>query len=185
MRRMEEPGDLRTIYALPKDRALGKVRRSLDQHCARFVSLSPFCILGSVDARGRPDLSPRGGPPGFAKVLSPEGLLIPDRPGNNRLDGLSNLIGNPLVALLFLVPGIDETLRVYVGGSFPRVHPRAPLRSGWTIDDLFLGSPESVSLRSNCERGVAEDDRDRRRSACNYLYGALPPGCCCSRYAVC
>lgn len=113
MRRMEESRELWTIYPLPKDRALGKVRRSLDQHCAHFVGLSPFCILGSVDGRGRPDLSPRGGAPGFAKVLSPESLLIPDRPGNNRLDSLSNLIGNPSVALLFLVPGIDETLRVY------------------------------------------------------------------------
>lgn len=113
MKRMEEPRDLRTIYASPKDRALGKVRRALDRHCARFVTLSPFCILGSVDRRGRPDLSPRGGPPGFAKVLSPESLLIPDRPGNNRLDSLTNLIGNPSVALLFLVPGFDETLRVY------------------------------------------------------------------------
>ena len=113
MKRMEEPRDLRNIYALPKDRALGKVRRALDRYCARFVTLSPFCILGSVDRRGRPDLSPRGGPPGFAKVLSPESLLIPDRPGNNRLDSLTNLIGNPSVALLFLVPGFDETLRVY------------------------------------------------------------------------
>jgi len=113
MERMEESCDLRTIYALPKDRALGKVRRSLDQHCARFVTLSPFCIVSSIDAKGRPELSPRGGPPGFAEVLSPESLLIADRPGNNRLDSLTNLIGNPLVALLFLVPGFDETLRVY------------------------------------------------------------------------
>jgi PPOX class probable FMN-dependent enzyme len=113
MSRMKDPGELRTIYATPKERALGKVIGHLDRHCARFVELSPFCILGSTDVKGRPDLSPRGGGPGFVKVLDTKTLLLPDRRGNNRLDNLSNLISNPSVALLFLVPGIDETLRVY------------------------------------------------------------------------
>src|SRR5215469_14887791 len=63
--------ELRAIYPAPKERALGKVISHLDRHCSRFIELSPFCILGSTDAKGRPELSPRGGEPGFVKVIDP------------------------------------------------------------------------------------------------------------------
>jgi PPOX class probable FMN-dependent enzyme len=110
---LDDPAALRTLYAMPKERALRKVISRLDDHCIRFINLSPLCILSSATADGLPDLSPRGGDPGFVQVLDEHTLLLPDRPGNNRLDSLSNLVTNPEVALLFLVPGIDETLRVY------------------------------------------------------------------------
>lgn len=110
---IKHPDELRAVYGAPKDRALLKVISHLDRHCAHFVSLSPFCILGTTDSQGRPDVSPRGGEPGFVKVLDARRLLMPDRPGNNRIDSLSNLINNCSVVLMFLVPGIDESLRVY------------------------------------------------------------------------
>jgi PPOX class probable FMN-dependent enzyme len=109
----DDPAVLRTLYAMPKERALRKVMSRLDDHCIHFINLSPLCILASATPDGFPDLSPRGGDPGFVRVLDDHTLLLSDRPGNNRLDSLSNLVTNPQVALLFLVPGIDETLRVY------------------------------------------------------------------------
>ncbi len=75
--------------------------------------LSPFAILSTADADASPDLSPRGGPPGFVRVLDEHTMLLPDRPGNNRLDSLRKVAENPRIALLFLVPGVEETLRVY------------------------------------------------------------------------
>ena len=84
----------------------------LDVHCHDFIALSPLCILSSFDADGRADTSPRGDPPGFVAVLDDQTLLIPDRPGNNQIDSLRNIAEHPRVGLLFLVPGMNETLRV-------------------------------------------------------------------------
>jgi len=111
--KIKHPEQLRKLYSEPKSRALGKVRTHIDSHAARFVELSPFFILGTVDRNGRPDLSPPGGTPGFVRVLDPGTLEFQDRPGNNRLDSLANLICRPAVAMLFVVPGIDETWRAY------------------------------------------------------------------------
>lgn len=103
---------LRALYAAPGERALRKQRVRLDHHCRRFIELSPFLVLSSADGAGRLDASPRGGEPGFVKVLDERTLLIPDSKGNNRLDSLANLLRHPGIGLLFLVPGVDETLRV-------------------------------------------------------------------------
>jgi PPOX class probable FMN-dependent enzyme len=85
----------------------------LDRYCRAFVALSPFVRLATADAEGWPDVSPGGGDPGFVHVLDEHRLVLPDRPGNNRVDSLRNVAANPRVALLFLVPGIEKTLRVY------------------------------------------------------------------------
>lgn len=103
---------LRTLYREPSERAVRKQLDRLDSHCCRFVSLSPFLVIASTDADGRVDASPRGGDPGFVKVFDERTVLIPDSPGNNRLDSLQNLISRPGVGLLFMVPGVDETLRI-------------------------------------------------------------------------
>ena len=104
--------ELRALYAQPGERALLKQLPRLDRHCRRFIGLSPFLVISTSGADGRLDASPRGGAPGFVKA-TPEGdLLIPDSPGNNRLDSLQNILANPEVGLLFLIPGFDETLRV-------------------------------------------------------------------------
>ena len=103
---------LRAVYEEPALRAAQKVLDRLDPHCRNFIALSPFCILSTSDAEGRADASPRGDPPGFVKVLDERTLLLPDRPGNNQIDSLRNVVENPGVGLLFFVPGMNETLRV-------------------------------------------------------------------------
>ncbi|HRO60467.1 MAG TPA: pyridoxamine 5'-phosphate oxidase family protein [Burkholderiaceae bacterium] len=104
--------DLRTLYAAPGERALRKQLAKLDVHCLRFIELSPFVVLSSCGADGLPDASPRGGDPGFVEALGDSRLLIPDAPGNNRLDTLQNIVETGRIGLLFLIPGVDETLRV-------------------------------------------------------------------------
>ncbi|WP_375454065.1 pyridoxamine 5'-phosphate oxidase family protein [uncultured Methylobacterium sp.] len=89
-----------------------KVMRRLDRFARDFIALSPFLVLASMDGEGRADASPRGDAPGFVRVLDAATLLIPDRRGNNRVDSFGNVLANPGIGLIFLVPGIDETLRV-------------------------------------------------------------------------
>ncbi len=103
---------LRALYPATSERALRKELSALERHCESFIALSPFVVLSSADAQGRMDASPRGGAPGFVKVLDAHTLLIPDAPGNNRLDSLSNIVETGRIGLLFLVPGVDETLRI-------------------------------------------------------------------------
>ena len=111
---------LRSLYAAAGMRSVKKVIPKLDAHCIRFIALSPFVTIASggtsagvnAEANQALDASPRGGEPGFVKVLDAGTLLIPDSPGNNRLDTLENIVQNGQVGLLFLVPGVDETLRV-------------------------------------------------------------------------
>ena len=104
--------ELRTAYREPAPRAAQKVIDRLDRHCWNFIALSPFCVISSFGADGRADTSPRGDPPGFVAVLDERTLLIPDRPGNNQIDSMQNIVAHPQVGLLFLVPGMTETLRV-------------------------------------------------------------------------
>lgn len=103
---------LRHLYGTPSDRAVRKELRALDAHCRTFIAHSPFVVLGTSGADGSMDVSPKGDAPGFVAVLDDRTLLVPDRPGNNRLDGLRNVTENPHVGLLFMIPGVNETLRV-------------------------------------------------------------------------
>jgi len=105
-------GVLREVLGSPSDLTVRKQLAALDHHCRAFIALSPFLLLGSVDATGRQDVSPRGDAPGFALVLDDTTLAIPERPGNRRLDTLRNILQTGAVGLLFLVPGVEETLRV-------------------------------------------------------------------------
>jgi PPOX class probable FMN-dependent enzyme len=103
---------LRHLYGAAKERSVRKQIDHLDVHCRRFVALSPFLVIASGDAEGNLDSSPRGGAPGFVRVVDDRTLLIPDSPGNNRLDTLTNIMATGRVGLLFMIPGVDETLRV-------------------------------------------------------------------------
>ena len=103
---------LRALYAPARERSVQKEIPQLDAHCAHFIALSPFVVVASAGTDGAMDASPRGGERGFVKVLDAGTLLIPDSPGNNRLDTLENIVHTGRVGLLFLVPGVDETLRV-------------------------------------------------------------------------
>jgi PPOX class probable FMN-dependent enzyme len=102
---------LRALYPAPGERALRKQLEALDRHCLAFIALSPFVVLSTADASGRQDASPRGGAPGFVRAAARQ-MLIPDAPGNHRLDSLSNIVETGRIGLLFLVPGVDETLRI-------------------------------------------------------------------------
>ncbi len=103
---------LRELIGLPAERNVQKVISTLDTHCQAFIAKSPFMLLASASADGRIDVSPKGDPAGFVQVLDEHTLAIPDRPGNRRADSLSNIIQNPQVGMLFLIPGKRETLRI-------------------------------------------------------------------------
>ena len=106
-----DEASLRALHHQPMSRATDKVLRALDRHCRRFIALSPFCVVATQGPKGA-DISPRGDPAGFVSVLDERTLLLPDRVGNNRLDSMTNLLVNPRIGLLFLVPGVNETLRI-------------------------------------------------------------------------
>ena len=103
---------LRELYPEPTGLAAKKAIPKLDKHCRHFISLSPFLTLATSDGDGNLDVSPKGDAPGFVEVVDDTTLLIPDRMGNNRVDGLRNILANPRVGILFMIPGVDETLRV-------------------------------------------------------------------------
>lgn len=108
-------GDEDALRALfPPVHTLAKLKSldALDVHARAFIARAPFLCIGTQGADGTADVSPRGDPAGFVAVLDDRTLAIPDRPGNNRLDTLSNIIANPDVGLLFMIPGFDDTLRV-------------------------------------------------------------------------
>jgi hypothetical protein len=107
-----DPASLREHYGTVHPLAVKKVLPRLDPHCRAFIALSPFCVLATSDGAGGVDASPRGDAPGFVAVLDDSTLLLPDRPGNNRVDSYGNVVAHPGVGLLFFVPGINETLRV-------------------------------------------------------------------------
>ncbi len=104
--------ELREHYGFATGRAKDKVLNKLEKHSIYFIECSPFLVMSTVDGSGKLDASPRGGEKGFVKILDNETLLIPDFKGNNRVDSLSNIIETSTIGLLFLIPGIDETLRV-------------------------------------------------------------------------
>ncbi len=104
--------ELAAHYRAPRRSVLDKETDHLDAGCRDFIAASTFVLLGTSDPHGRQDVSPRGGPPGFVKVLDDRRLVIPDLNGNNRLDSLRNIIEWSHVGLLFVIPGLGETLRL-------------------------------------------------------------------------
>ncbi len=103
---------LRAMIGTAEGGAVTKLRPGLDKHSRRFIALSPFLTIGTQGASGRADVSPRGDPAGFVTVIDDHTIAIPERPGNKRLDTLSNILENPNVGLLFLIPGFEDTLRI-------------------------------------------------------------------------
>ena len=102
---------LREIYGDVSPRADAKVIDHLDHHCRDFIAASPFLVLATSDGKHL-DVSPKGDPKGFVLIEDEHHLILPDRPGNNRLDGLLNLLKHPQVALIFMIPTVEETLRI-------------------------------------------------------------------------
>jgi len=145
--------DLRTIIGVPGARSVLKERRALDEHDRRFIARSPFLLMATSGADGRCDVSPKGDAPGFVQVLDDGRLVIPERPGNKRLDGMLNLLANPHVGLIFMVPGRQETLRVN-GKAWVTRDPqllercvaqgKAPLVAiGVEVEQCFLHCPKA------------------------------------------
>lgn len=109
---IKTPDELREILGNVKEPAKSKVRSVFDKIDVEWISASPFCLIASSDGSGNCDVSPKGDPAGFCRVLDSSTLLIPDRPGNRRADGLNNILQNGHVGLIFFIPGRGDTLRV-------------------------------------------------------------------------
>ena len=108
-----EPQELREHFGEPLHIAVAVEKPQLDKHHRHFIEHSPFICLASTGAAGQPAVSPKGDAPGFVKVLDEKTLLIPDRPGNNKVEGFGNIVENPKVSLIFFIPGVMETVRVH------------------------------------------------------------------------
>jgi PPOX class probable FMN-dependent enzyme len=142
---------------------------SLDRHCVAFLAMCPLVVLSTAGRDGEPDISPRGGRPGFMQVLDANTLLLPDSTGNNRLDNLRKIADNPRVALLCMVPGIDETLRIYGRAELRRpadspvelLSPGRPSRSVLVIsvDRAFLHCAKAL-MRSRLWDPAMRVERD-------------------------
>lgn len=103
---------LRELYGFPKGRAKDKQLPKLEKHSLKFISLSPFVLVSTYSQEGKVDCSPRGGQPGFVEPIGNDFLLIPDSKGNNRLDSFVNILETGMIGCLFVIPGVDETLRI-------------------------------------------------------------------------
>lgn len=104
--------ELRSMLGFPSELVKNKTISIIDDHCRDFISKSPFLVLSTSDKEGYCDVSPRGDLPGFVQVLNENQLVIPERPGNKRMDSMLNILSNPRVGLIFFIPGLGETLRV-------------------------------------------------------------------------
>lgn len=112
MATVTDPEQLQALYGAVPKRAAGKVHSRLDAHDRAYLAASPFCLLATAAKDGLLDVSPRGDAPGFMTVMDDTTLVLPDRPGNNRIDSMLNVLSDPRVAMIFLVPGAGHTLRV-------------------------------------------------------------------------
>jgi PPOX class probable FMN-dependent enzyme len=130
--------ELRSVYKPASENATRKELKALDGHCVSFIGRSPFVLIGTTDGAGHADVTPKGDRPGFVAVLDPVTIAIPDRPGNNRLDTLENILADPAMGLLFLIPGMNETLRI---NGEARLTVDDGLRARFEIDGKL---PQSV-----------------------------------------
>jgi len=111
-REITSEAELRELIGTPMPRAAAKDRRTLHERDREWLAASPFCLIATAGADDTCDVSPKGDPPGFALVLDDTTIAIPERPGNRRADGYRNILANPHVGLIFLIPGRTDTLRI-------------------------------------------------------------------------
>ncbi len=111
---------LRAVVEEPLELLQRKVSPQLNANSKVFIRRSPFVVIASANSQGKTDVSPKGDPPGFVKILSDTRLAVPDRPGNRRVDTFVNVLQNPDVGLIFFIPGKGETLRVFGKASIFR-----------------------------------------------------------------
>ncbi|MGO1059212.1 pyridoxamine 5'-phosphate oxidase family protein [Planococcus sp. FY231025] len=148
------PNTIQTVEELleltgkPSELVNNKVISYLDEHCRAFISKSPFLMISTADGSGFCDVSPRGDAAGFVYVMNDRQLIIPERPGNKRMDSLQNILSNPNIGLLFLIPGLGETLRINGKASVVRdvellekmaVNGKRPLLGiGVDVEECFI-----------------------------------------------
>ena len=161
--------ELREQLGWPSERAREKTITALDQHCRDIIAASPFALIATTNADGSVDVSPKGDPAGFVRVLDDNTLVIPDRPGNRRFDGLANIISNPGIGMIFIVPGMRETLRVNGTATIVRdpelleslaINGKLPwLAIVVDVKEAFLHCPKAF-LRSKLWDATTWPDRD-------------------------
>jgi PPOX class probable FMN-dependent enzyme len=176
--------DLRALLGSPSERAVKKDIAVLDAHCRAFIAGSPFLLLASSNAKGQCDVSPKGDAPGFVRVLDDRHLVVPDRPGNKRLDGMRNLLQNPHVGMIFLIPGREETLRVNGRAWIVRDAPllaslavrgREPLLAiGVEVEECFFHCPKAFR-RAELWEPARWPARDALPSMACVLYDQVRP----------
>lgn len=145
---IQNEDELRALFPPTHELAAIKALDHIDAHARQFIERSPFLCIGTQRPDGQADVSPRGDPNGFVKILDETTILIPDRPGNNRLDTQANIVAHPDVGILFMIPGFDETLRVNGHAVLTRdpdlmalmaVHDRPPrLAIAVTVQEVFF-----------------------------------------------
>lgn len=139
---IRDEAHLRSIVGTPSELVCRKVSARLNRLTRRFIELSPYVCVASCDSRGRCDVSPRGDPAGFVRILDERTLLLPERPGNRIADTLVNLLEDPRIALLFLIPGVTESFRVNGRATLthdaallePSTHEGKPPKLGILVD---------------------------------------------------
>lgn len=162
---------LRDVISPPGQPALRKEISFIDEYSRELIAHSPFLLLGTSNANGKQDVSPKGDGPGFVKVLDDHTLIIPDRPGNHRADSLQNILENPHVGLLFIIPGVEWTLRVNGGATIVRdaqvremcsVNGKTPgLAIAVHVEEAYLHCPKCF-IRSgvwDTDKWMAADDQ--------------------------
>jgi PPOX class probable FMN-dependent enzyme len=177
--------ELRGLIGVPSARAVHKEHSPLDDHDRAFIARSPFLLLATSGANGRCDVSPKGDAPGFVQVLDERRLVIPERPGNKRLDGMLNLLANPHVGLIFMVPGREETLRVNGQAWITRdpqllercaTQGKVPLVAiGVAVEQCFLHCPKAF-IRSGLWQHQTWLAADALPSMACVLFDQIRPG---------
>ncbi len=175
--------ELRALFGEPSERAVLKCHSSLDEHSRAFIKASPFVLLATSNAAGQCDVSPKGDAPGFVLVLDDTHLVVPDRPGNNRTDGLTNVLDNPHVGIIFLVPGRGDTLRVNGRASIIRdeeilsrlaVQGKLPkVALGVEVEEAYLHCPKAF-IRSSLWNPSTWADPQKLPSFAQMLWDQVP-----------
>lgn len=159
MRRIGTEDELRAIIGTPTPLIAGKIHDRLNPLTRRFVELAPLVMLATADRAGRCDVSPRGDAPGFVRILDERTLLLPDRPGNRLADALRNILDRGRAGLLFVIPGVTDTLRV---------NGRA-----WITDDAPLLAPSAAEGKAPRLGVVVETDEVFTQCSKAFLRGAV------------
>ena len=176
--------ELRDILGSPSERAVKKDIAGLDEHGRAYIARSPFMLLAMSSATGRCDVSPKGDAPGFVRVLDDHHLVVPERPGNRRLDGMRNIVDNPHVGMIFLIPGREETLRVNgrawivrdaeILASLTARGKEPPVAIGVEIEECFFHCPKAFR-RSELWEPASWPDRDALPSMACVIYDQIRP----------